>query len=108
MVYLTVEHHPLRNLQHEILQTTFDTFDQSQHLLHTLHKSFFAFRLLFSFHLQYIYIFKMDFILFFFNFWVYLFIYLFIDCVGSSFLCEGFLQLRRAGATLHRDARASH
>ena len=29
-------------------------------------------------------------------------------CVGSSFLCEGFLQLRRAGATLHCDARASH
>ena len=29
-------------------------------------------------------------------------------CVGSSFLCEGFLQLWRAGATLHRGARASH
>ena len=40
---------------------------------------------------------------------IYLFIYLFISgCVGSSFLCEGFLQLRRAGATLHRGARASH
>ena len=39
----------------------------------------------------------------------YLFIYLFIlGCVGSSFLCEGFLQLRRVGATLHRGARASH
>ena len=39
----------------------------------------------------------------------YLFIYLFIfGCVGSSFLCEGFLQLRRAGATLHHGARASH
>ena len=38
-----------------------------------------------------------------------LFIYLFIfGRVGSSFLCEGFLQLRRAGATLHRGARASH
>ena len=38
-----------------------------------------------------------------------LFIYLFIfGCVGSSFLCEGFLQLRRAGAALHRGARASH
>ena len=38
-----------------------------------------------------------------------LFIYLFISgCVGSSFLCEGFLQFRRAGATLHRGARASH
>ena len=29
-------------------------------------------------------------------------------CVGSSFLCEGFLQLRRVGATLHRGAWASH
>ena len=39
----------------------------------------------------------------------YLFIYLFIyDCVESSFLCEGFLQLRQVGATLHRGARASH
>ena len=39
----------------------------------------------------------------------YLFIYLFIyGCVGSSFLCEGFLQLRQAGATLHCGARASH
>ena len=35
----------------------------------------------------------------------YLFIY---GCVGSSFLCEGFLQLRQAGATLHRGVRASH
>ena len=36
--------------------------------------------------------------------------YLFIlnGCVGTSFLCEGFLQLRQAGATLHRGARASH
>ena len=45
----------------------------------------------------------------FFNFFFKIFIYLFIySCVGSSFLCEGFLQLRRAGATLHRGARASH
>ena len=29
-------------------------------------------------------------------------------CVGSSFLCEGLLQLRRVGATLHRGARACH
>ena len=37
------------------------------------------------------------------------FIYLFMfGCVGSSFLCEGFSQLRQAGATLHRGARASH
>ena len=40
---------------------------------------------------------------------IYLFIFIFsFGCVGSSFLCEGFLQLRRAGATLHRGARASH
>ena len=38
-----------------------------------------------------------------------LFIYLFVyDCVESSFLCEGFLQLRRVGTTLHRGVRASH
>ena len=43
----------------------------------------------------------------FFKIIIYLFIYLF-GCVGSSFLCEGFLQLRQAGATLHRGARASH
>ena len=36
------------------------------------------------------------------------FIYLFIfGCVGSSFLCEGFLQFWQAGATLHRGAQAS-
>ena len=39
----------------------------------------------------------------------FLFIYLFIfGCVGSSFLCKGFLQLWRAGATLHHGAWASH
>ena len=42
---------------------------------------------------------------FFFNKFIYLFIY---GCVGSSFLCEGFLQLRQVGATLHRCAWASH
>ena len=42
--------------------------------------------------------------LFFFKF---IFIFIF-GCVGSSFLCEGFLQLRQAGATLHRGAQASH
>ena len=37
------------------------------------------------------------------------FIYLFIyGCAGSSFLCEGFLQLWQVGATLHRSAWASH
>ena len=40
-------------------------------------------------------------LLFFFNLFIF-------GCVGSSFLCEGFLQLRQAGATLHRGARASH
>ena len=38
-----------------------------------------------------------------------LLIYLFIfGCVGSSFLCEGFLQFQRAVSTLHRGARVSH
>ena len=48
---------------------------------------------------------------FFFFFFFYKFIYLFIfifGCVGSPFLFKGFLQLRQAGATLHRGARASH
>ena len=51
---------------------------------------------------------------FFFNIYIYiflinLFIYLFIlGCVGSSPLCEGPLQPRQAGATLHHGARASH
>ena len=40
-----------------------------------------------------------------FFFKIYLFIF---GCVGSSFLCKGFLQLRRAGVTLHCGARASH
>ena len=48
-------------------------------------------------------------ILFYFLFIYLNFIYLFIyGCVGSSFLCEGFLQLRQAGATPHRGAQASH
>ena len=46
------------------------------------------------------------FFLFFFKF-IYYLLFIF-GCVGSSFLCEGFLQLRQAGATLHRDAQASH
>ena len=37
--------HTARNIQLRTLQTTFDTFDQSQHLLHTLNKSFFALQL---------------------------------------------------------------
>ena len=48
-------------------------------------------------------------LLFFFYFFIYyLFIIFIFGCVGSSFLCEGFLQLWRVGATLHRGARASH
>ena len=38
---------------------------------------------------------------------IFLFYFIF-GCVGSSFLCEGFLQLRQAGAPLHRGAWASH
>ena len=49
------------------------------------------------------------FIFLFFYFYFLNFYLLFIfGCVGSSFLCEGSLQLRQAGATLHRGARASH
>ena len=40
-------------------------------------------------------------VFFFFFFFIY-------GCVGSSFLCEGFLQLWQAGATLHCGARAPH
>ena len=39
---------------------------------------------------------------------IYLLFFLIFGCAGSSLLCEGPLQLRRAGATLHRGARASH
>ena len=45
---------------------------------------------------------------FFLIFIYYLFIMFIFGCVGSSFLCEGLLQLRRVGATLNRGARASH
>ena len=48
---------------------------------------------------------SVSFIVSFFLKFIYLFIF---GCVGSSSLCEGFLQLRWAGATLHRGARASH
>ena len=53
-------------------------------------------KILFFFFLLYIYI---------YIYLIYLFIY---GCVGSSSLSEGFLQLRRVGAPLHRGARASH
>ena len=43
----------------------------------------------------------------FFFFFINLF-YLFLAVLGLRFLCEGFLQLRQAGATLHRGAWASH
>ena len=52
LVYLTMEHHPVRNLQHETSQTTFDEFSQSQHLLHTLLWSIFVFQ--FCFYLSWI------------------------------------------------------
>ena len=42
LVYPTVELCPVRNLQHESSQTTFDIFDQSLHILHTVHKSLFC------------------------------------------------------------------
>ena len=44
--------------------------------------------------------------IFFFKVIQFLFIY--FRCVGSSSLCEGFLQLRQVGATPHRGARAFH
>ena len=50
---------------------------------------------------------KSDPFFFFFLIFIYLFIFIF-GCIGSSFLCEGFLQSRQVGATLHRGARASH
>ena len=40
LVYPTREHGPGRNLQQETLQTSFDLFNQSQHLRHTREKSF--------------------------------------------------------------------
>ena len=38
LVYQTVDYRPVRNLQHETLQTTFDMFVQSQHILYKLYK----------------------------------------------------------------------
>ena len=43
--------------------------------------------------------------LFFFFYFIFIFIF---GCVGSLPLCEGSLQLRQAGAALHRGAQASH
>ena len=48
-----------------------------------------------------------------FSLYIYIYFFKFISlflfgCVGSSFLCKGFLQLWQAGATLHHGARASH
>ena len=52
---------------------------------------------------------KIDGLFFFLIIFFLIFIYLFIyGCVGSSLLCEGLLQLRQVGATLHRGAEASH
>ena len=55
--------------------------------------------------LYFLLVYNLSFLLFFFFNLINLFIY---GCVESSLLCEGFLQLRQVGATLHRDARASH
>ena len=55
--------------------------------------------------------FKLFFFLIFFiaTLFIYLFIYLFIFWLCWVFgSCEGFLQLRQVGATLHRGARAFH
>ena len=45
---------------------------------------------------------------FFFIILYYFYLFIYFGCVGSSFLCEDFLQLRQAGAALHRGVRASH
>ena len=45
---------------------------------------------------------------FFFIFIIYLFIYLFLAVLGLRFCARALLQLRQAGATPHRGARASH
>ena len=50
----------------------------------------------------------LSFFLFFLKGTISIYLFIYFVCVGSSFLCEGFLQLRRAGASLHRGARASH
>ena len=42
------------------------------------------------------------------TFFVFKILFIIFGCVGSSFLCEGFLQLQRAGAALHYGAQASH
>ena len=51
---------------------------------------------------------EQKFFFFFLIFIYYLFIMFIFGCVGPSPLGEGFPQLWRAGATLHRGARASH
>ena len=43
-----------------------------------------------------------------YSYFIYLFIYLFFWLCWVFGSCEGFLQLRQVGATLHRGARASH
>ena len=49
LIYPTVEHHLVRNLQHETSKTIFDTFNKSQHLPHTLHESVLHFSCVFTF-----------------------------------------------------------
>ena len=43
---------------------------------------------------------------FFFKEFLLFLLFIYFSCVGSSFLCKGFLQLRQAGAPLHCGARA--
>ena len=49
LIYPTMENPPARNLHHETLQTTFDTFDHSQHLFCTLHNFFLHISCVFTF-----------------------------------------------------------
>ena len=69
-------------------------------------KIFYLFIYLFTLAALGLFFFLKEFLYFYFLF-IYLLLFFFC-CVGSSFLCKGFPQLRQAGATLHRGARASH
>ena len=47
LAYPSMDHHPVRNLQHGTLPDTSDMLDQSQHLFNITHKSFLGFQLRF-------------------------------------------------------------
>ena len=71
-------------------------------------KFFDHFLIRFTFHC-FVFFFLNKFFVLFFLFVLFIIYLLFIfGCVGSSFLCEGPLQLRQAGATPHHGAWASH